>query len=579
MKTLLILIVLIILAVALNIYLKNKSHKLLKEENDKLSMDLKDKKNKILKELSRCEKICKNDETKQLLKGWYKEYEDVNVKLNDVFKIEDELLANESNKKAYKETTKDFKKEVEYIDQYLIQLHTKLKNYTDFELENTNMALKLKEELREVTNLFSNKLEMFNVYNENFSELTSEIRVKINDFEKKQKFGDFPAARKFLKEGNEILDVLKDSVDYIVNYYELSMSIDKDLTDINNKKDEMSSYNLENLTNSLNESIEKFTNDKEEVTNKLTGLNLLELETIKKLFVELENVNINLDAYYTNIKIDYDSILYINEMRKVNEKRITLIEELISGLKDEKKTLEVLYDVSEIKEFKNIDSEENKFNEFKKDYEKLNEILLEEKGSIEGFKENFLQANAYLERITDKFKTNVIDLKNIRSDELEISDKLELYKKEVIKIDLYLREYKHKEFLNRALEITYKEVGNKISDLEEELLKETVDISFLRITDDIISKLLRDLINDMQTDIKQRLGVEKLSTYYNRFVNNEDRLRYSKHFTSLYADKNYKQILKEIHDLLKRMNPRGDVLYKEVVNTIKVDPYESVFAK
>ncbi len=579
MKSIIIIIVLVIIAICLNFYLKKKQFKILKTENDQYLDNLKDLKNKILKELSRCETICKNDETKQLLKGWYKEYEEVNKKLDEVFKLDDELVANETNKKQYKELSADFKKEAEYIEQYLIQLHTKLKNYTDFELENTNMALTLKEELRDVNNLFDNKIRIFEVYNNGFEELTKDIRVKVNDFEKKQKFGDFPAARKFLKEGNEILEVVKDSVEYLVKYYELAILMDKKLTDLNTKKDEMLSYNLENLTTSLNTNIIKFNEDKEFVNKQIEEVKLTDSNSIKKLFVDLENVNLNLDNYYVGVGIDHESILYINDIRKLNDEKISLIEDIILGTKEERKNVQVLYDIKEIPQFDDVEKEEEKFNLFKKDYLELNEMIEKEEKSIEPYKENIAQASAYLDRVIKKLKNNVLEIKNISNDELKISEKLVLYKQEVIKLNLYLREYKHIDCLNRSLEITYKEVQNKINDLEEELNKETIDISFLRITDNIINRLLTDLINNIQKDIKQRLGVEKLSTYYNRFVNNEDRLRYSKHFTSLYSDRNYRQILKEVHDLLKKMNPRGDILYKDVVNTIEVDPYESVFIK
>ncbi len=579
MKSIIIIIVLVIIAICLNFYLKKKQFKILKTENDQYLDNLKDLKNKILKELSRCETICKNDETKQLLKGWYKEYEEVNKKLDEVFKLDDELVANETNKKQYKELSADFKKEAEYIEQYLIQLHTKLKNYTDFELENTNMALTLKEELRDVNNLFDNKIRIFEVYNNGFEELTKDIRVKVNDFEKKQKFGDFPAARKFLKEGNEILEVVKDSVEYLVKYYELAILMDKKLTDLNTKKDEMLSYNLENLTTSLNTNIIKFNEDKEFVNKQIEEVKLTDSNSIKKLFVDLENVNLNLDNYYVGVGIDHESILYINDIRKLNDEKISLIEDIILGTKEERKNVQVLYDIKEIPQFDDVEKEEEKFKLFKKDYLELNEMIEKEEKSIEPYKENIAQASAYLDRVIKKLKNNVLEIKNISNDELKISEKLVLYKQEVIKLNLYLREYKHIDCLNRSLEITYKEVQNKINDLEEELNKETIDISFLRITDNIINRLLTDLINNIQKDIKQRLGVEKLSTYYNRFVNNEDRLRYSKHFTSLYSDRNYRQILKEVHDLLKKMNPRGDILYKDVVNTIEVDPYESVFIK
>ncbi len=579
MKSIIIIIVLIIIAICLNVYLNKKQLKILKVENDQYLDTLKDLKNKILKELSRCETICKNDETKQLLKGWYKEYEEIDKKLDEVFKLDDELIANETNKKQYKDLSAEFKKEAEYIEQYLIQLHTKLKNYTDFELENTNMALTLKEELRGVSNLFDNKIRVFEVYNEGFENLTKDIKVKVNDFEKKQKFGDFPAARKFLKEGNEILEIVKDSVDYLVKYYELSILMDKKLTELNTKKDEILSYKLENLTSSLNDNIVKFKESKEDVNSQIEKVKLTDSDSIKKLFVDLENINLNLDNYYVGVSIEHESIIYINDIRRLNNEKISLIEDIILGTKEERKNVQVLYDIKEIPQFDDVEKEEEKFVLFKNDYLELNNMIEKEEKSIEPYKENITQASAYLDRVIKKLKNNVIEIKNISNDELNISDKLVLYKQEVIKLNLYLREYKHIDCLNRSLEITYKEVQNKILDLEEELNKETIDISFLRITDNIVNRLLIDLIENIQKDIKQRLGVEKLSTYYNRFVNNEDRLRYSKHFTSLYSDKNYKQILKEVHDLLNKMNPRGDVLYKDVVNTIEVDPYESVFIK
>ncbi len=553
-----------------------KVNKILEEDKENFQY-VYDMDHKLQDELKRCEKISKNDKTKELLNNWKKEYDILKESIDDIKDQEVELneLADLNDYKNFFKEHEEVMAFIENLRPYIDKFYEKLKNYTNYEIDNIQMALSLKEKLKELTNEFDQKIKILDVYNAAFVENTTEIKLLINKFEEEQKKGNYPRARVVLKECNDSLVALEKNINLIISYYDIMYGVEEQINSIKEMKDTINNSDLEELKVSIDVAYSEYSSKRESLLEEAKKIDFKDTDSLEISLNELKYFEESLLKDIKKYKKNYEIIEEIFNIQKENEEKMKLIDELIVGALEEKSVIEKLYSLADISHFDNIEDEKEKFEQFKVDYEELNNLFIDESNDFSVLHEKFLQSNRYLERVLSNVKYIIEGLQAIRSDEIEILEKIDIYKREMFNIDLYLRENDHYDKVSSALESMYNEINQKIKILDEELSQEPLDIGNVRINNDIIEKLIRKFTFDMETDIKQRKGVEKLTLYYNRFITTHEYLEYYKHFLSLYNTREYRQILKEIHKLFVQINPRGDDLYKNIVSTIKIEEYKS----
>ncbi len=572
----LILLIIIIILVKNN-FNKKKIQKL-KVQNEEKVEELYKKNEDISNELMRCKKISKNSETIDLVEQWNSEFETLQESIREINKISEALKVHEKKNKyrQYVKNSKLLQSTIEYIDQFADEYYSKLKNYTDFEFENTQMALDLKERIKELNHNFDQKIRIYDFLNEDFVEKIAEVKVKINEFEKEQKEGNYPIARIHLKEAGENLDELEDRTNSVIDYYEKIRNIEEKFEDFDSTTEVLDQKEFANYATKIRVEVDEYKVELKHLKAKIELIKLEQKELINNYHKDLEDIETKINNNYIKLEHNVSIINSYLLIQEENQEKINLAEELIKGCFEERETIQKLYNVNNIEQFKKVEEQNDSFEKFNMDYLALINLIKSEDEDFVKFKENVDQTSKYLDRLLLNLKILIQNLEAIRSDEIEIRNKIDIYEKEVIDINLYLREQNHLFDLNKNLLSNYSEIEKKIAELEEELQKEPLDIGFVRTLNDIIEKLLKDFSSDIQTDIKQKKGVESLMLYYDRFINDDEYLRYYNHFLSLYNEKEYRQILREIHSLFTQIDEKGDVLYRNIVSKVKIEQYNSL---
>ncbi|MFV0289134.1 MAG: septation ring formation regulator EzrA [Mycoplasmatales bacterium] len=532
----------------------------------------------IKNELERCKKISKNPQTQELILNWDKEYLVLDEGLNEILELQADLEQLELKTKSgkYIKRSKILNSTIDYFLKFAQEYYTKLKNFTSFELDNTQMAVDLKERLKTLNNVFDQQVKIYGFVSEWFIAKVANITVKINDFEKDQKDGDYPSARIHLKSGNDLLVELERNVKVIIDYYQELIEADEILKTINSEKLLLQKYKYFSYNQELDAVYTKYQKKKEYFKEKIEIIDLDNQELLATYVKELEFFMDNVKEYDQKLSNEAKEIKEIESIKNKNSEKIKLVEELIGGCKEEKEIIKKLYNINNISHFDKIEEQEQSFLKFKEDYEKLINIIIKEKENFIQYEENVLQTSKYLERVLVNLRTLIKNLAAIRSDEIAIRDKIYVYQKELVNVTLYLKEHHHFEIMSQNLVASYNEIKTKLEELALELEKEPLDIGLVRVLSDVIEKQLLQFGVEAQKDIKQRLGVEKLILFYNRFIINDEYAKYYNHFLNLYNDKEYRKILKEIHGILSTTNEKGEELYRSIVSTINLSSYKSM---
>lgn len=535
---------------------------------------------KIIKELKICIKISNHETTKSLVKLWEEEFKVLKGQIDVVESIEvdlDLLVDKNKFKKAIRKIN-ETSAEIDQTQKDLIEFYEKLNKYTSFEHDSTKMSLNLKERLKSLNGKFDQNLKLFDVYTQNFIEKTSVINYKINEFEETQVRGDYTEARVFLKSGNEVLESLESQLNVLIENWQIYNALDVFIDKINSIELEIGAKGYEKYTTELKDKLQNLDEKKKihEKELKLFNFNIETIETENIQTKELLKTREEIEKEFLELDREYQLILNIEKYKASNSNLLSVVQKLIDGAIEEKELIAKLYSLDETLKLTTIEDEKNLFEIFKSDYSKLENLILNENQTFVKLEQKAIQSNKYLNRVLEKINKEIKKLAAIRSDELEIREQTEYYSRELINIDLYLHQYDHVRKMSPGLAGNLKEFKIKLQSLIDYLDKDTLDISYVRAMNHVINRLYKKLITEIETDVKQRKGVEKLVVYFNKFIVNEEMLTQYQHFLRLYNEYEYKKILREMHKLLNEITSRGEELYKSIVGTIEVENYKRI---
>ena len=201
MKYFLIVIGLIVLVLIIYLIIMNKKRKSSYDEQVILKNDLDKSMQSIKNNLIRVEEISKNEEVENLYEMWTNDFNKQNKRYEDYLEIFNQL--EEENRRF----NNKYFQIIEQIDENFFDLlenveslEKKIQHFTEFEIDNSKIALSLKSFLKEIKNNYEINLRMYDVYNESFNNVIAEAQVKIVEFENLQKEGEYTKGRKILKE-------------------------------------------------------------------------------------------------------------------------------------------------------------------------------------------------------------------------------------------------------------------------------------------------------------------------------------------------------------------------------------------
>lgn len=577
-----VIIIVIIILYVVNKIVKSKKRQTISEHYREENIKINETYDELVGELERTRKISKNEESIKLYNSWLVEFEKLNEKkvdidaliaeLNDYVETNEHsnflLCNNELEGKIFK-----FREDLE-------NLFKKVKQYTNYELENTRISLTLKDRIRDLSATFEQKLEFLEIYNRSFFEEVTSAQALIAEFENLQKNGDYPEGRSILKECNRKIDKIDFILKVILNFHEYLSQLDNDIIMMAKIGDEITKIGFSLNIKDFKAKVKGFSIDREEILVEIAQIdfeNSIDKERLKTLELRINELDQNITEFKDIVEEKFNFIKEIIEIIGKNDQLLTMADDLITKAIEEKNLILSLYELPEIRQIKKLEEEVERFDNFKADYNKLMDIIHNAKEDFVALRRRIDQSNSYLIKLMKNIELAVRELKSIRNDEILTREKISAYQKTRIDIDLYLRKYNHLTMMSNELSSLIVDLDIKLANLIVELEKEPLSISEVRKLNQGVEKLIEAITTDrLDRDVKQRMGAKLLIEYVSRYNTSEEINLTIKRLHSSFNSHEYKRVLRETHEMLVSLSSNGEMKYSRVVANVVVAPFEPV---
>lgn len=539
----------------------------------------------IREELARTKKISKKEDTIRLFDEWLEEYNTYSKTHDMINQLKRRLVKNARfmNRKDFNEYANELDTHLDgFLDQ-LDVLYNKIKQYTSYELENTKISLELKKQTKELQTEFDTKLRYLEIYNRSFEERISEINDGILMFEELQRDGEYPTARGILKECSTRIDSVEYVLNLIVKLQEYLQILNEKIEIIDNQSNEMKALNFSINLRDFDSRLEGFKISSNEMLTQVTYIDFskqVDRDVLKQLEFDLKALDLEITEYNGIVQEKTSYIREIIEYIKENEELIDEGQETISGAIQQRDQILSMYVIHDIEgTVNNLNEEIETFDQFIQDYDELIKIIYAGKEDYARLRSRIVKANKYIKHYLANMGDLLRKFHSIQSDELKAHETLSKYKRDYIEIDLYIRRNNHKEALSKDVRNILHDIEIKLDLLEESLHVQPINISDIRNLSLSVEKLTAELIEKdaLANNIKQREAAKLIILYFNRFTQTHDGLTYSNRFNTLYAQCDYKRILKEAYELLIEANQDGKKIYEQIVKpAMNIKEYEPI---
>lgn len=567
--------------VARSIIHKNKREELFKktqskyEENKKLYADSGDA-------LERAEQISKNDESITLFNKWYKEYKDIEVELGDLESDYNEVLKSyeKGRHKDFLESNKSLGFKIEALNEKIALLHKRLFNYTSYELENTKIALDLKQSLKEVQNGFERNLAVKEIYTESFEQECEKIERELTRFEDLQKLGEYPKARKHLKNATEFINILEYNYGIIFNIQNLCADLDGNIAIIDEVSSRISERKFRLDQDEYLQNYDGLKAQKENIENEIKEFNFKDkisdsyVSSKEREIVEIQDSIFNIKK---SIEEQYAQIKKIEEHILANEELFMQSDSLVAGALEERDEINNLYQMPDNKAIYKLEDEVNRYEQFKKDYEVLLDLVYDLKESYEVLAGRVEKSNEFIKHFIGNMQQAIEGLKEIRTDEIKALESIDSYKQKVTFIEFYLTHAGQIHQMSSPLSNLLTEAYSKIDRLDMMLAESPLNISEVRKLTIASETLLIDLEKQAEDEIRTCAYAQSLIKFANRFIEDKKSQDILSHAMTLYNNHNYQSVVKEIRQSVYRDFENSELLYKQILEGSKyqtIDAYQ-----
>lgn len=519
--------------------------------------------------LERTEIISKSDDAINHYNTWKNEYADIETQVKDL-----QTDFADVDKTYQKGTQKDFIAANETInfrfdamDEKLGFLHTRLYNYTSYELENTEIALDLKDQLKELQADFEKTLSLREIYTETFYHECNIIENELRHFEDLQRSGDYTKARKYLKNATDLInnvsynyDVITNMIDYIEKLDKNIQIIDEVSMRITEKKfrldqdEHLRNYEKLKTTKQAIEQVISELRVNIEISSEFIRTNELQLEEIQQGIL---NIKHSIEEQYSQIKI-------IDTNMEKNKEYLAQCEVLVAGAIEERDEINRLYEMPSSRHIQKLESEISQFEKFKTEYSILLDIVYDLKEDYTKLVERIEQSNEYLIHFMNNIKQSLVDLKEIRIDEIEALESIDSYKNQITKIEFYITAQDHYYQMSRKLAENLNDTINKIAALEQHLLSSPLKISEVRKLKIASETLIADLKVLSEQEIKDKELATLIIRFISRFVDSDDTRNVMMHCRTLYLNHDYSRVASEGEIFIKTRFENGEILLEQI---------------
>lgn len=523
--------------------------------------------------LKRMISICKTAEALDLLEIWKKEYyahSDNIIDLKDLFeKMQTEMEAKEI--KEFNKLDETFNEKYNNSIEGINDIHEKLLTYTNYEMKNTEIAIELKEKIKD----FKREIEILFASHDNYNVVMSQLNLmneKLSEFEVKQKNGKYKEARDILKELNEELADMIVIFDVVNKLLAGEKTLEKDISATLEAKAEIEKIGYKLQIDEELEGIDKIQNYKTELNQLINEITFDEVKDYSEKIEELEINQSDLESIKNILLLEYQKIKDLIDAKESVETVKSECEELFLAADQEFEEVKMLYEITDMSKIVDIQEEVEHFETFKEDYEKLLKLIQDSKDNYSVLVEKLEESEKYLYRIMDKVKKSLFQIKEIREDEIKVREMIEENKADITEICLYLKHYEHFYELSPNLSHSIDQCYAKMNDLEAELNKTPLNIEEVRKNNMTIEALKEDLITSTHEEIKRKEAINKLVQYANKYVVDDEVETLILHINYLYNSREYASALKELRRLISVYS--SEEIYKKIVSKVEVKSYE-----
>ncbi|MFV0247221.1 MAG: septation ring formation regulator EzrA [Mycoplasmatales bacterium] len=573
-----IVILIIVLYVIRNVYLKKKRDKIYNELQAKIN-DIIKMQEDCAQYIKTCDSICKTEKSIVILNTWKKEYVDFEEKTESLIELNKELADSyaKNNHKDFLESVNLVESNISDLNERFFDLYKTLCDYTGYEFQNTEYSIKIKESIKETLKDFTNTLRMLGTFNDSFESNIASINVELQKFEETHKNGEYVSARNFLDIANNKLIAVKTNMEVILNMNQYISDMENEINALISSKEEITKKKFTLNIRGLEKSLKDLNQDKELLKLFVTGITFdeeISAELLAEKEEEFTTIENNLDTLKSRIAEQYEVIKEIIVLQDKNDALIKDGEELLVGALEEREEIELLYSNPNFKQLSALEKEDETFKKFKQDYLVLGEIIQGLKEDYPKIKKRLNQSNSYLQKNIQKINRVVEELRAIRIDELSARDNLNPYKRELIDVEMYIREYDHYYSMSNTLKSTLKNAYDVVDKLETTLQTTPINIEEVRHTNKIVHNLLNELITSAEKEIKLKEACIRLLKYCNRYIETNDDHTVMSHISLRYKNKEYAVVLGEIQRFLQTKLENVDFLYKRETEQVSVRSFK-----
>lgn len=569
----------IVFGLSINIFKLRKNTKLRNEVVIKLDDQLALVKSKIDEfedELQRTKKISKSDESIKIYNSWFDEFEQIGEKYDELSLLSEELKTyhEEKQQQEFKECFSDYDILLETLTDSIEELFKKVKNFTDFEYENSQIAFDIKVKLKELKKEFSIELKIYEIYDASFEKEISMINDYLNRFEDLQKIGEYTDARTHLKESSQILSKVDINFRAIQNLTKNFSEIEKKIQKIMVVYEEFSSENRvvesDKITQQTIQAKQEEINRILQKLNFSTEVTQIELDEIS---LEFKTLSSDLDEIDETIDREKKIIATIEEVKVENEKIIEEASILIIDAQKEKNEIDGIYDQYPTYSIDNLENNEEIFSQFKVDYEELQNVEINHLESYQQILDRYQQSNKYLNHLLKSISEVLNSIKSFRLEEIKAREIYHTVEIQLINVKMYAIKNGHYEVMSQELVSKLSYITSKKKELENILASYPLNIENLRSLNTLLLSEEKELCELAELDLLHKKCAKEAIVYFNQFISDQELIKIGSHLNSLFNDHQYNSVLKEVKSLLNEGSSRGDEIFNSVIEKLRVENF------
>ncbi|WOO89000.1 septation ring formation regulator EzrA [Mollicutes bacterium LVI A0078] len=522
--------------------------------------------------LDRADQISKDKESITLFNRWYKEYKDLEIELGDLQTDYNEVYKyyQKGQHKDFLESNKSLGFKIEAISDKIALLHKTLFNYTSYELENTQIALDLKTSIKEIQNAFELNLAVKEIYTQSFENECEKVERELTRFEDLQKLGKYPKARKHLKNATEFINKLEYNYNIITNMSGLCGQLNDNIGIIDEVSKHISDRKFRLDQDEYLQNYDSLKEQKTQIEQEIDNFTFAEKITEEYVAGKEREIGEIQDSIFNikeSIQEQYAQIKVIEGHIKTNEELFEQSDRLVAGALEERDEINHLYQMPENKAIQKLEVEVKRYNQFKKDYEVLLDLVYDLKESYDVLASRVSKSNEYIKHFITNMKSAIDGLKEIRTDEIKALESIDNYKQRVTEIEFYLSNQEHIHEMSNPLSNLLNEAYLKIEKLAELLDETPLNISDVRKLTIASETLLADLEVQAEEEIKTRAQAQGLIMFANRYVEDTKSQDILSHAMTLYNTHNYKHVVQEIRQVVHNDFENPELLYKQILDS------------